>query len=324
MNLFGLGRRRGYDQGQAYGGRRGGGFPMRIVIALVIAGIGIVTYLGRTQINPVTGEKQRVAMSVDQEKALGLQAAPQMAKQMGGVLDPKKDPDARIVAEVGHKLVNSTEASKSPYVGNFNFYLLDDPNTINAFALPGGQIFITRGLFNKLRDESQLAGVLGHEVGHVIHRHSAEHMAKGQLGQMLVVATGVGASDEGGRGQMAAAAAAMANQMVQLKYGRGDETESDTYGLTLMEQAGYDPTGMLAVMQVLKEAGGGKKQPEFMMSHPLPDNRLAEIKQVIARRHPNGVPPKLTRGRDLGGRSALAGERQEPVERRDRPADDRW
>jgi predicted Zn-dependent protease len=322
MNLFGLGRRRGYDQGN--GGRRGG-FPMRIVIALVIAGIGIVTYLGRTQINPVTGEKQRVAMSVDQEKALGLQAAPKMAQQMGGVLDPKKDPDARIVAEVGHKLVDATEASKSPYVGNFNFYLLEDPNTINAFALPGGQIFITRGLYNRLQDESQLAGVLGHEVGHVIHRHSAEHMAKGQLGQMLVVATGVGASDEGGRGQMATAAAAMANQMLQLKYGRGDESESDSYGLKLMEQAGYDPSGMLAVMQVLKEAGGGRKQPEFMMSHPLPENRLQEIKTIIAQKYPNGIPPTLTRGRDLGGRAALAGERQPPVERNDRrQTDDKW
>jgi predicted Zn-dependent protease len=313
MALFGLGRRGGYDEG--YGSRRSGGFPVRWIIALVIAGIGIVTYYSRTQINPVTGEKQRVAMSVDQEKALGLQAAPKMAQQMGGVLDPKKDPDARIVAEVGHNLVSQTEASKSPYTGNFNFYLLDDPKTINAFALPGGQIFITRGLYNKLEDESQLAGVLGHEVGHVIHRHSAEQMAKGQLGQMLVVATGVGASDERGGGAMATAAAAMANQMMQLKYGRQDETESDTYGLKLMEQAGYDPRGMLAVMQVLKEASGARGQPEFLMSHPLPDNRLEDIKRVIAQRYPDGVPATLTRGRELGGSARLVDDRQRAVER---------
>jgi predicted Zn-dependent protease len=313
MGLFGLGRRQGYgyDQGQ----RRGGGFPVRWIIAAAIAGMGILTYLGSTQINPVTGEKQRVAMTVDQEKSLGLQAAPKMASQMGGALDPRTDPDARIVAEVGHKLVKQTEAARSSYVGNFNFYLLNDPDTINAFALPGGQIFITRGLYNRLQDESQLAGVLGHEIGHVIHRHSAEHMAKGQLGQMLVVATGVGASDERGRGAMATAAAAMANQMAQLKYGRQDETESDTYGLKLMEQAGYDPRGMLAVMQVLKEAGGGRKQPEFLMSHPLPENRLEEIRQTIARRYPNGVPATLTRGRDLGGSASLAGDRSGPIRR---------
>ena len=326
MGLFGLGRRRGYGHGEGYGGGRGGGFPIRIVIALAIAGIGIATYLGRTQVNPVTGEKQRVAMSVDQEKALGLQAAPKMAQQMGGVLDPKKDPDARVVAEVGHKLVQQTEASKSPYVGNFNFYLLDDSKTINAFALPGGQIFITRALYAKLQDESQLAGVLGHEVGHVIHRHSAEHMAKGQLGQMLVVATGVGASDEGGRGAMATAAAAMANQMMQLKYGRADESESDAYGLKLMEQAGYDPRGMLAVMKVLKEAGGWRRQPEFTMSHPLPENRLREIEQYIAQKYPSGVPPTLARGRELGGNARLVDDRQRPVERDDqrRSAEERW
>jgi predicted Zn-dependent protease len=313
MGLFGLGRQ-GYGQGSS-----GGGFSLRILAGLAIAAIGLITYFSRTQTNPVTGEKQHIAMSVDQEKALGLQAAPEMASKMGGALDPKRDPDAKMVAEVGHKLVRSTEASKSPYVGNFNFYLLDDRQTINAFALPGGQIFITRALFDKLQDESELAGVLGHEVGHVINRHSAEHMAKGQLGQMLVGAVAVGASDERGRGQMAAMAAAMANQMLQLKYGRGDESESDAYGLKLMGQAGYDPRGMLDVMQVLKEAGGGRKQAEWTSSHPLPENRFTEVKQIIAQQYPNGVPTSLTRGRELHGGAALAGERSRGERR-----DDSW
>jgi predicted Zn-dependent protease len=324
MALFGLGRQ-GYGDGQG-NARRGGGFPMRIVIAAVIAGIGLITYFSRTQVNPVTGEKQRVAMSVDQEKALGLEAAPKMAQQMGGYVDPRSDPDARMVAEVGSRLVKQSEAGTSPYAGNFNFYLLNDPNTINAFALPGGQVFITRGLYSKLQDESQLAGVLGHEIGHVIHRHSAQQMAKGQLGQMLVVATGVGASDERGHGQMAAAAAAMANQMMQLKYGRGDESQSDSYGLKLMAQAAYDPRGMLAVMEVLKAAGGGARQPEFLSSHPLPQNRLDEIKTIIARQYPNGVPQTLTRGRELGGNGRLVDDRRRPVERRDsgNKADEKW
>src|SRR5437868_10341419 len=107
MGLFGLGRQRGYDQGYGGGGR--GGFPVRILIAVVVAGIGIVTYFSRTQVNPVTGEKQHIAMSVDQEKALGLEAAPKMAQQMGGAIDPKTDPDARMVAEVGHRLVKQSE-----------------------------------------------------------------------------------------------------------------------------------------------------------------------------------------------------------------------
>jgi predicted Zn-dependent protease len=316
MGLFGLGRQQGYGDGYGSGGGGGGRLPMRIVIALVVAGIGVFTYMRSTQVNPVTGEKQHVAMSVDQEKALGLQAAPKMAEQMGGALDPKTDADARMVAEVGHRLVKQSEAANSPYTGNFNFYLLNDPQTINAFALPGGQIFITRGLYSKLQDESQLAGVLGHEIGHVIHRHSAQQMAKGQLGQMLVVATGIGASDDRGHGQMAAAAAAMANQMAQLKYGRGDETESDDYGLKLMAQAGYDPRGMLAVMEVLKSAAGGSRQPEFLSSHPLPQNRLDDIKQQIAKQYPNGVPQTLTKGRELGGSAKLVDDRQNAAQRK--------
>ena len=295
MALFGLGRR-GYGDG---GHSRGGGLPIRWLIAGAIALFGIIGYYSKTQVNPVTGEKQRVAMTVDQEKALGLQAAPQMAQKMGGVLDPKKDPDARVVAEVGHRLVRQTEASKSPYVGNFNFYLLDDAKTVNAFALPGGQIFITRALYQRLRDESELAGVLGHEVGHVIHRHSAEHMAKSQLGQSLVGAVAVGASEDYRKGAMAAAAATMANHVMQKKYGRQDETESDTYGIALMTQAGYDPRGMLQVMRVLKEAGGAGRQPEWMLSHPLPENRLKEIEEAISKTFPNGVPSNLTRGRSL-------------------------
>ena len=160
-------------------GNRGRGINVRWIIAIVIAVGAVVAYFGKTQINPVTGEKQHVALTLDQEKALGLEAAPQMARQMGGVVNPQKDPRAVIVQELGRRLVERSDAGKSPYFGNFNFYLLDDPNTINAFALPGGQIFITLGLYNRLQNTAELAAVLGHEIGHVINRHAAEHMAKG-------------------------------------------------------------------------------------------------------------------------------------------------
>src|SRR6185503_11818530 len=153
------------------------------------------------QVNPATGEYQHVALTQDQEKALGLQAAPKMAQEMGGAADPARDPDARMVSEVGSKLVRSAkQPSGSAYRDNFNFYLLNDSKTVNAFALPGGQIFITRALYNRLENEAQLAGVLGHETGHVIGRHSAEQMAKGKLGQMLAGAAGVATSDRGSGG----------------------------------------------------------------------------------------------------------------------------
>ncbi|HEX8199714.1 MAG TPA: M48 family metalloprotease [Isosphaeraceae bacterium] len=287
----------------SYGSDRGPGrgVNLRWVLALIVAAIGVIGYMARTEINPVTGEKQHIAMSVDQEMALGLQAAPRMAREMGGEIDPDRDPRARLVEEVGRRLVQASNAGRSPYVENFHFYLLDDPRTINAFALPGGQIFITRALFEKLETEAELAGVLGHEIGHVINRHAAEHMATGQLGQMLATAVGVGASDERGHGRTAAMAAMMANQMLQLKYGRDDESESDRYGLEAMAQAGYDPTGMLDVMRVLKEASQGNRPPEFLSSHPLPETRLQEIEAQIRAAYPDGIPRDLTQGRSLSG-----------------------
>jgi predicted Zn-dependent protease len=208
--------------------------------------------------------------------------------------------------------VQSSDAARSPYVDNFNFYLIDDEQ-INAFALPGGQIFITTTLFKQLDNEAQLAGVLGHEIGHVIHRHSAEHMAKGQLGQSIVGAVAVGASDGGN--QMAAVAAQMANQMLQMKYGRADESESDATGIDYMVDAGYDPRGMAGVMRVLKEASKGRSQPEFMSSHPDPGNRLQAIEDMITKKYSEQQLAQLSTGRRLpldgSGEAVLSGGREE-------------
>lgn len=254
----------------------------RLLIGLVVAAVAVGMYLCRTEVNPVTGEKQRVAMSVDQEKALGLQAAPQMAAEMGGELDPASNPEARLVDEVGAKLVRGSNASRSPYADTFDFHLLEDPKTINAFALPGGQVFITKGLYDQLETEAQLAGVLGHETGHVVNRHSAEHLAKGQLGAMLAQAAGVAADDGQGGGRNAAMIAAVVNQVVQLKYSRKDESESDRYGIDAIADAGYDPRAMLQVLEVLKRASeGGQRPPEFLSSHPMPETRLKEIEEYL-------------------------------------------
>jgi len=285
-----------YGGGGSSGGRR---FSMRIIAGLVIAVIGMVTYFTHTETNPVTGEKQHVGMNVDQEKALGLEAAPQMAQEMGGAL-PDEHPESQLVRAMGQKLVSSSDASRSPYVGNFHFHVLADPQTVNAFALPGGQIFITHALLVQLQNEAQLAGVLGHEIGHVIARHAAEQMAKGQLGQSLVTAVAVGASDDQRKGQMAAVAAMMANKMLSLHYSRNDELQADSFSLQYMQQTGYTPAAMLEVMEILKRAsGGGGRGPSFMQTHPDPDARIAQIKEYLQKNFPNGVPKDLTEGRAL-------------------------
>lgn len=269
----------------------------RLVIGLIMALIAFASYYGYREVNPITGEKQHIGMSQEQEVAMGLQAAPQMADQFGGL-----HPDSNLqnkVQEVGRRVVQQSIAGSSAY--KFSFNVLKDAETINAFALPGGPIFITAGLFNRLENEAQLAGVLGHEVGHVVARHSAEHIAKSQLAQLLVGAVGVAATDEEhpGRGQQAAAAAAFVSQMVNLRYGRQDELESDGLGVRLMSEAGYDPRSMLDVMRILAESSKGGRQPEFLSTHPDPGNREEKIKAAIAQRYPQGVPGQLTTGRSL-------------------------
>jgi beta-barrel assembly-enhancing protease len=296
------------DDSGYQGGRR---LPVgRLIGALVIALIGVGMYFFNTQVNPVTGEKQRVAMSVDQEMALGLQAAPEMASKMGGDVDAGADPRAALVDEVGRRLVRNSDARKSPYVENFHFHLLRDPKTINAFALPGGQVFITAGLLDRLDNEAQLAGVLGHEIGHVIARHSAQQMAKGQLGQILTVAVGVGASDDRGGGRNAQMVAAMVNQMSQLRFSREDESQADHYGLKYMAQAGYDPSAMLDVMKILKEASHGSNPPEFLATHPLPETRLEQIQAELKEAYPDGIPSNLTKGRTLRGGARSSSSRE--------------
>ena len=287
------------------------GASLRVLAGLAIALISVVIYMTHSEVNPVTGKRQRIAMSVDQEKALGLQAAPEMAAKMGGAADPAEDSRAAFVAKVGRKVVDQSDASRSPYVGNYHFFLLNDTETVNAFALPGGQVFITRALFDKLDDEAELAGVLGHEVGHVVNRHSAEHMAQTQLGQRLTMAVGVGASGQDNGGRNALMLAAAVNQLTQLRFSRGDETEADTYGLKYMAQAGYDPSAMLDVMKILKSATGGSggRTPEFMATHPLPETRLREIEQTLKDDYPKGIPPNLTRGQSFGQGQPASRER---------------
>lgn len=254
---------------------------MPIGIALILALVGVVRYCGQRQENPVTGEVQHVTLSPDQEIALGLQSARQMTAQYGGeVRDARLEP---YVESVGQRLVARSLAAKGPY--RFDFHVLADGKTVNAFALPGGQVFITVALLARMRTEAQLAGVLGHEIGHVIGRHGAQHLAKQQLGQSLVTAVGIGTYDPDRpyRGRSAALFAQAANQLINLRYGREDELESDTYGFQIMTEAGYDPRGILELMQILDEAGrSGQRPPEFLSTHPDPGNRLARLKERLA------------------------------------------
>ncbi len=184
---------------------------------------------------------------------------------------------ARIVGSLPNEARNPDGTQVYPY----QYHVLADQKTVNAFALPGGQIFITEALLKRLETEGQLAGVLGHETGHVLGRHSAQQAAKSELMSGLVGAATVAGSNSQGGGQMAQMASSMVANMLTLKYSRGDELQADELGLKFMYAAGYDPRSMIRVMQILEEASGGAgaQHPEYSSTHPNPGHRIERINE---------------------------------------------
>ncbi|MBQ0148298.1 MAG: M48 family metalloprotease [Flavobacteriaceae bacterium] len=252
--------------------QRGGSSSLKFLLAAGIVIFSLVKYFSSSEINEITGEKQYISLTKDDEISLGLNSAPQMAQEFGGLSQNANY--QQLVKSVGEKIVKASDASKTNYP--FQFYVLADNRTVNAFALPGGPIFITEALLTRLQNEDQLAGVLGHEIGHVIARHSAEQMSKQDLTQGIAGAAGVAAGDV----NTAYYAQVVAN-MVNMKYGREDELESDDLGVRFMIQSGYKPEALIGVMDILEAASGGSSVPEFQSTHPSPANRRAKIEAAI-------------------------------------------
>ena len=261
-------------------GQRWLGSPKRrnvgggIVLALILAGFALCKYYSSSQYNEITGETQHISFTPEQEIALGVHSLPAMVEQYGG-LHP--DPEAqKFVKQVGQRIVQNSDALQTPY--QYDFHLLADAEVVNAFALPGGQVFITTALFNKLETEDHLAGIFGHEVGHVVARHGAERIAKQELTEGLTGAAVVASGDYN-----TAQAAQMIAGLINMSYGRDQELESDDLGVRFMLQADYDAEALIGVMQILEQASGGQRQPEFLSTHPSPENRIQKIKDAIAK-----------------------------------------
>jgi predicted Zn-dependent protease len=234
--------------------------------------------------DPVTGKRSFSLLSTKDEIALGQQAAAEIKQTMG------EYPDAKIqayVSEVGMKMAKASERPELPW----SFTVIDDP-TVNAFALPGGPIFVTRGILTHLNSEAELASVLGHEIGHVTARHSAEQVSKAQLAQLGLGIGMIVKPELAGLGQAAAAGL----QLMFLKYGRDAEKESDQLGFKYMLAQGYDPRQMDDVFATLgraSAAAGGGKIPEWASTHPNPENR----ERVAAERAEKVDPQQLAKTR---------------------------
>ena len=241
--------------------------------ACVVAGALALGFAAACSVNPVTGERELSLISEQQEIAMGAEASGQVAQQLGLVEDEALQ---RYVSEVGQRLAAVSERPDLPW----EFRVVDDP-TPNAFALPGGYIFVTRGLANLLTSEAELAAVLGHEIGHVTARHSVSQMSRAQLAQ-LGLGLGMILSPEVAQlGDLLGSGL----QLLFLKYGRDDERQSDELGFRYMLEVGYDVEEMDDVFRALLAAGeqaGASPLPDWLSSHPTEAERIRAAEQRVA------------------------------------------
>jgi len=241
----------------------------RITFLALFAGIAA----SGCAINPATGNNQLMLVSEDQEIAMGRQADSAVITSIGLY------PDAvwqRYIQQFGARIAATSERPGLPWT----FRVVDD-EAVNAFALPGGFVYVTRGLLAHLTNEAELASVVGHEIGHVTARHTAAEMSKQQL-------IGLGLAAGSMASSQVAKYAGTANQalgILYLKFSRDDENQADQLGLRYMRRASYDPRQMPEVFRMLERLGaaeGGGRLPTWLETHPSPANRVAAISAQIA------------------------------------------
>jgi predicted Zn-dependent protease len=215
-------------------------------------------------------------ISVPQEIEIGRQENAQVRKQI------KQVRDARVtayIARLGRRLARVAPGAKYPYS-----FQVADAAEINAFSLPGGPVWINRGVLHAAGNESQVAGVLAHEIAHIAQRHAADQLTKTLLTRWSLGVLGAMLGNAGGAGTAQAAGAMMANG-VFLKFSRDDEREADRVGLQIMTKAGWDPRGMIELFEVLRREA--KRDPGavdvFFSTHPSPEDRIARLTAATAR-----------------------------------------
>lgn len=254
---------------------------MRTLVHRLLIGTALascVLALSGCVTNAATGRSQLDSLSRDEEIEIGSTSGPEFAKEYGGTFG-----DAAVQAylrEVGMKLVAHVEGDYGTLPWEFT---LLDSEVINAFSLPGGKVYFSRGLAEKFKTEAELAGVLGHEVGHVTAEHADKRISNAMITQGLIVGGSIALGSTAGAEVAAIGEQVLggAGQGFLLKFGRDEENESDALGMRYMTKAGYNPEGMLRVMEVLRDAGGSGGQPEWLSTHPLPETRLKRIEAAL-------------------------------------------
>jgi predicted Zn-dependent protease len=245
--------------------------PNRILISL---GLLFCLALTGCATNLITGRDELMLIAEDQDFAIGKQYAPEVTRQMGGRIElPELQ---NYIDNVGQKIAAVCQRPQWQY----HYVALND-NSVNAFALPGGYVFITKGMLEKLSSEAQLAAILGHETAHIVARHSSAQMSQ-QIGMEILLSAVT--SERTPQGVLAAAG--LGRQIIGLSYSREQETQADSAGLEYMVKAGYNPYGMFETMQILQEENT-VRPIEFFSTHPSTENRIAKILEQIQRLYPS-------------------------------------
>lgn len=242
--------------------------------AVVMASLGFVVVTGSAcqTLAPVERLAADALLPVSEENKLGVQLAAEVEKKTK--LHPDKDVQA-YVSNLGNKL--AARASDTPKGIRFTFKVIDDDKTVNAFALPGGHIYVYTGLLKLADDEAELASVLAHEIAHVAQRHVAERLVT-QLGLETVLGLALG-RDPGLLAQIAAQVAATG---AVLSFTREQESDADAHGMPYAVAAGYDPLGFVRLFTKLRK-GEGPAALAFLHDHPLPSQRIEDARARIAR-----------------------------------------
>ena len=261
-------------------------------------------------VNPVTGSRELVLISEGQEIQMGRDADENIVQSLGLVEDPGWQ---EYVQRLGERMAGQSERPDLPWT----FRVVDDP-VVNAFALPGGFVYITRGILGHFSSEAELAGVLGHEIGHVTARHSVNQMSRSQLAQFGLGVGSVLAPDLAPLAQAAEAGLGL----LFLSYGREDERQADVLGLRYMTRDSYDPREMAETFSMLADASGareGGRVPAFLSTHPDPLERRDAILQRIEAGEVSGevIPARGVSGQTRGTEIRVGSEagvlRGEPV-----------
>ncbi|MCC6349864.1 MAG: M48 family metalloprotease [Candidatus Eisenbacteria bacterium] len=241
-------------------------------LARMLTGGALLALAAGCAINPATGRREFSLVSAEQEKQIGREGFPATIAEYG------QYDDARLSAYVDSIGQRLAKVSELPDL-DWHFTVLDDP-VVNAFAMPGGYIYVTRGILAYLNSEAQLAGVLGHEIGHVTARHSARQITQQQLAGLGLGLASVFSSSF----RRYSGAAEQALGLLMLKYGRDDETQADALGIRYATAAGWDPRqipGTYETLGRLADKGGGRL-PFYLSTHPDPGDRQQRTAQLAA------------------------------------------